>query len=443
MGELMADIIPFRALRYDPRPVPDLAAVVTPPYDVISPEARAQFAARSAANAVHLILPAEDPASPGLSRYAVAARTLAAWRAEGILRQDPVPAFYVYVQEFEARGARRIRRGVLALLRLEPYEAGVVFPHEHTFPHHKADRLELMRACRANLEAILGFYPGPAAPVVEALDRIMAAPAAAGLCDDDGVGHRLWPATDPADLAALVAALAGRPVFIADGHHRYETALRLREEWRAAGRGSAADHVLIHLVHAEDPGLVVLPTHRLLRERPRLTGPALRQALARHFRLEAVPAAPEAVAAAVPVLLARLADRGERGFVLYDGGGELLLATLTDATVPAALRAAGHHAAVSELDVTILHALILEEILGVPAAGEGEGVIGYTRDEAEAVAAVHTGGAALALFLNPPRVAQVQTVASAGGRMPQKSTFFYPKVPSGLVIRPLETGAPV
>jgi uncharacterized protein (DUF1015 family) len=437
----MADIVPFRALRYDPRRVPDLAAVVTPPYDVISPEARARYAARSAASAVHLILPLEDPAEPGLSRYAVAARRLAAWRAEGLLRQDPAPAFYVYAQEFEARGVRCSRRGVLALLRLEPYEAGVVFPHERTFAHHKADRLELMRACRANLEAILGFYPGPAAPVGAALDRIMAAPAAAGLCDDDGVEHRLWPATDPADTAALTTALAGQPVFIADGHHRYETALRLQEEWWAAGRGAAADHVLIHLVHAEDPGLVVLPTHRLLRARPRLEGPALRRALARHFRLEVVPAAPEAAATVAIALLARLAERGERGCVLYEGGGALLLATLADATVPAALRAAGQHAAVAELDVALLHAVILEEILGVPA-GEDEGAVGYTRDEAAAVTAVRTGEAGLALFLNPPRVAQVQAVAAAGGRMPQKSTFFYPKVPSGLVIRPLDAGTP-
>jgi uncharacterized protein (DUF1015 family) len=442
----MAEVIPLRALRYNPAVVEDLSHVVAPPYDVISPAAQERYYARHPYNVIRLILAREsDPEAPGESRYQRSARAFAAWRAEGVLRRDAAPALYPYEQEFST-GARRLRRrGFLALVRLQDYGAKIIFPHERTFSRHKEDRLQLMRACRANLEAILGFYPGPRADMEAILERRMATDPAVRLEDEEGVGHRLWVLDDPADVTALGAALVDRPIFIADGHHRYETALRFRDQEQAAetappelARRRLHHYVLIHLVHAEDPGLVILPTHRLIRQRPALAGDALRAALARHFAVEPFPVRSDDPGGSVRQVLQRFARQAGISCALYAGGPEFLILTLTDAGVQDEFLQEGRSAAYAGLDVAVLHRQVIERLLGLSPEAQADDAIRYTRDEAEAVGAVRAGEAHLALFLNPPRAAQVEAVALAGERMPQKSTYFYPKVLSGLVISPLD-----
>lgn len=444
----MAEIIPFRALRYNPQFVPDLKLVVAPPYDVISPEAQERYHARHPHNVVRLILAKQRNAgSPGQDRYARSARTFAEWQASGILRRDPWPAIYLYEQEFSVGEGHRIRRrGFMAMVRLHDYDAKVIFPHERTFSQYKDDRLQLMRACPANLEAILGFYPGPVGALSAVLVRHMEGEPSVQLVDEDGISHRLWILREPTEVAALTQALRDRPIIIADGHHRYETALNFRDErWTAdtapveVQRRRLRNWVLMNLVHAEDPGLVILPTHRLIRQRPEVAGAALRDALGRHFRIEGFP-----LDRGNPVMSLRIAladlhrRRGAAAFAVYAGGEEVLILELADGTVVEELVAAGHSREYTRLDVAILHRLVIERILGIRPTSLTDDSIQYIRDEGMALAAVASGDAHLALFLNPPRVEQVQAVAMAGERMPQKSTFFFPKVLSGLVISPLD-----
>ncbi len=444
----MAEIAPFRALRYNPRLVPDLAEVVTPPYDVISPRAQERYYARHPRNMVRLILPKEaEPDSPGEDRYARAARAFAAWRGEGVLRRDPEPAVYLYELEFAAGGGRRLRRrGLLALMRLHPYEDRVVFPHEQTFARYRDDRLSLMRACPANLEPIFGIYPGPAAPVTALLDRHMSGWPEVDFRDEDDGRHRLWLLGDPAETAGLAGLLRDRPVVIADGHHRYETALNFRAERRAragipgeAGPGRPDDFVMANLVHVEDPGLIVLPTHRLVCQPPRVSGAELEAALAAHFHIRHVALDPADVSASLRSALAELGRRGDEraAFAVYPGGEAVWVVELASDACMQELAAAGHSAAYAGFDVAILHRLVIEGILGVRAAGQADEAVRYTRDAEEALAAVRRGEAHVALFLRPPRVAQVVGLALSGERLPQKSTYFFPKVPSGLVINPL------
>lgn len=444
----MAEIVPFRALRYNPRFVPDLKLVVAPPYDVISPEAQERYHARHPHNVVRLILSKDDGETPGRDRYARAAQTFSAWQAEGILTRDPEPGIYVSEQEFSLGETHRIRRrGFMALARLAPYDEKIVFPHERTFAKYREDRLRLMRACPANLDPVFGFYPGPDGPIQAILERCVEADPQVQLVDEDGIRHRMWILRDPAALAGLVQAFRDKPIVIADGHHRYETALSFRDERRArdaepsgTGRSPLHDFVLMYLVSAEDPGLVILPTHRVIRERPVGAQAELRRVLERHFRIEVCPLDP-----GNPVMSLRtgLADIHRRrrdavAFALYAGGPELLLLEVSDAAVVRDLVAAGHSPEFARLDVAILHRVVIERILGIQPTGQADDSIQYTRDEAAALAAVASGEAHLALFQNPPRVEQVQAVALAGERMPQKSTFFYPKVLSGLVINPLD-----
>jgi uncharacterized protein (DUF1015 family) len=444
----MAEIIPFRALRYNPQLIPDLKLVVAPPYDVISPEAQERYHARHPHNVVRLILAREgEDAAPGRDRYDRAARTYAAWQTEGILRRDPEDGIYLYEQEFSVGEEHRItRRGFMALMRLADYAEKVVFPHERTFAKYREDRLRLMRACPANLEPIFAFYPGSDQPIRAILNQGLEADPRVHLVDEDGIRHRLWILRESSAVAALIQALGDRPIVIADGHHRYETALNFRDERRAQDtapvgvqRPRLHNFVLTYLVSAEDPGLVILPTHRVIRQRPALAADALRRALGRHFRVESVAVDPGNPVMSLRIVLADLTRRRRDAvvFAVYAGGQEVLAVQLTDMAVIENLVAAGHSPEYARLDVAILHHVVIEQILGIHPTGQADDSITYTRDEAQALAAVASGEAHLALFQNPPRVEQVQAVAMTGERMPQKSTFFYPKLLSGLVIHPL------
>lgn len=415
----MARIEPFRALRYSAAAGP-LAGLVAPPYDVIDQRERARLAASSSSNAIHLILP------QGERPYETAAALLDEWRRDGRLARDAEPTMLLYAQRFELQGRTFERWGLLAALQLEPLDGGVVLPHERTLAAPKADRLNLIRACRTNLSPIFGLVDAP----LDLAARTAAAEPVADFTDRAGVGHRLWRVADRATCADLVAALEPAQVFIADGHHRYETALAYRDERRAAEPASAPgarefDFILFYLCSARDPGLVVLPTHRLL-----AGAPAIESLLARWRDELAVTAwsDPRALAAA---LGAAPSEPGRpRVGVVHRGGTECWL--LEAGPGSAASRALGAlDGPLRALDVSLLHHVVLP---GVPADR-----FTYTHDDGEALGGVAADGAFdLAVLVPPPRVADVLAISRAGLTMPQKSTYFHPKVLTGLAFHELD-----
>ena len=396
----MAVVSAFRALRYDPAVVGDLAPVVAPPYDVISPAQQDALYDCSPYNVVRLILPREA------ARAEAAAATLRAWVASGVLARDPEPALYFYSQEFSLKdGSRHRRDGVLCRLGLEEFGTGVVRPHERTFPGPKADQLALLRATGAYLSPIFGLYARPGERL-----RDVAAIAGAPLLEivQDGGGgevHRVWRVDDAPAIARVAATLAPETIFIADGHHRYETALAYRAERGADGPRS----VLAFLSNMEEEGLLVLPTHRLLRVPLRLAPRDFEERLRACFAVEPLaPGAPRpdgAIDVVLPDRRLRLRAR------------EAARACVTH--LPASVRG---------LDVALLHGAILEPMLGA-----GSRDLEFTHDDDEAVEAVASGRSTAAFLLNPPTVAAVRSVCLAGELMPEKSTYFYPKLASGLV----------
>jgi uncharacterized protein (DUF1015 family) len=422
----MIDLRPFRALHYDPAAVGTLADVIAPPYDIIDDAEVERLYARSPHNVVRLIL------NRSADRYAAAAADLAAWRRRGVLVQDREPGLYYYVQDFAlADGSRRQRSGVMAAVRLEPFAAGNILPHERTFASAKADRLKLMTACRANLSPIFGVYPGGLGGLDAA--REQAAGHAAWIdVRDCGERHRVWRIVDPTALARIVAGLRPATVFIADGHHRYETALTYRDQRRADGDSDPnAPHnfMLMYFCPMDDPGLVILPTHRIWRG----SLPADWRARAEtHFAMEAVAARD---------VFARLErDRRPGTLGLHRADGTYLLHLRDTAALDRSL--AGIHPAVRHLEVSILDGLLLGAALGIDCVRAGqEGLLGFTHDDRQALAAVDRDGAAAAFLLRAPRMTEVEEACRAGQTMPQKSTYFFPKLQTGLVFHLLDADA--
>lgn len=432
----MPDVRPFRALRYAVDPA-DLARVIAPPYDIVGADAAAALLARDPRNVVRLDAPAEVPGEDPDERYRRAARVLAAWRGDGTLRQDPRAAVYVYEQEYALpgdRGPRRRRLGLFARVRLEPFGPGSpVRRHEQTLSGPKEDRYRLLRATGVNTSPVVAMYDDASGRAAELLEIIRASAPTSEAIDDGGERHRLWvvPASDAA--AEELCRLAGAgPITIADGHHRYETALRYRDERRIGAPPDddpAYDHVLMLLLEPHAGRIDVLATHRIVLG----LGPAgldrLRDGLGSEF--EVAPAA-----SAVALVEAFAAGHGEGGsgrFGLWtrDGGAFL--------TARASRRTGA--AAVDRLDVTVL-AGALERLTGIDAAAVAAGErLRYSHDAAEAIAIVDRaeGGADAAFLLHGTPAERIAAVAADGDVMPQKSTYIYPKAATGLVINPLES----
>lgn len=394
----MAVVRALRALRYDLDRVGSLSAVIAPPYDVIAPEEQAALYERSPYNVVRLILPRDA------DRAGAAARTLRAWIDAGVLVREPEPAVWLYAQTFHLPdGSTRTREGVLVNLRLEDLGSGVILPHERTLPGPKADRLAILRATGTSLSPIFGLYARP-----ERARDVLGVTGPPDAEARDGSSHRLWRVTDPAAIARFAAMLADERVIIADGHHRYETALAYRDERRTP----EADGILAYLANLDEEGVTVLPTHRLVPGPLRLDGAALAARLGECFTVEPLPDRPRAA--------------GEIDCVLPDRALRLRArpaAAACVASLPPAVRA---------LDVSILHGAILGPVLGV-----GPADLEFTHDDAEAFTAVRSGRAGAAFLLNPPSLAEVRRVCLAGELMPEKSTYFYPKLATGLVFHPV------
>ena len=420
----MARIRPFRALRYDPDIVGDLEHVVAPPYDVISAEQQHLLHLRSPYNAVHLDF------NSAADRYATAATTLQTWRAQGALCRDATPSIYGYAQDFTLDdGQPRRRLGFFAALRVEDFASGVIRPHERTFERAKEDRLALLHACRTHLSSIFCLYAGKGWALADTLPVESARPDVA-IRDAAGVRHRVWSVSDPKVIDGLAAKLADEPLIIADGHHRYETALRYSREREAASGGDEPfRYVLAYLTDANDAGLTILPTHRLLREIRLPAAVDLFRVLSRDFRVTRYPlSAGDAFSRA-------LTEPGpaRRIGCVVAGAEHYWLLSFDDRAV----RGLTVSPALKGLDVTVLHDAIFAGVLGLPPDVQKQRVT-YTSDEAAALDSVANGEHQAAFLLRPTSFAQVERICAGGETMPQKSTYFYPKLLTGLVFQPLE-----
>ena len=437
----MADVRPLPGIRY--AATENLAALVTPPYDVISPEAQERYYARDPHNVIRLELGRDEPGDDSLNnKYTRAATLFAEWRLEGVMRQD-APSLYVYEQTFSVADAERRRMGLLARVRLEPWDARIILPHERTMSKPKDDRLKLFHACAANLSPLMSLYDDPDQELSAILNEATTSAPTADFADDAGERHRLWRLDDPALAQTVAAFFAPRQLYIADGHHRYETSLTYRDEVRADRKETfaddATDFVLMSLTAIEDPGLVVLPTHRILRGVSSDDLTALPERLERHFTL--TPLEGDSAEEWRTSLAEAGANAPSIALVTSD---HAWLATLNDAgrAAMAGVTVEGQTpgAAWQGLDVAVLQALVFGEALGVtPDDIRAGDRVTYTRDAEAAVNAVRAGtdGASLAALLNPTPPEAMRDVAQAGDRMPQKSTYFYPKLITGLVINPL------
>ena len=440
----MPDIRPFRGLRFEPDSVGDLANVVSPPYDVISPAQQRTLLARDPHNMVRLDLPADELGDEPDDRYRRAARTFAAWRSDGSFRKDPRPGLYVYEQTYTVPGTaiERTQRGFFGRLRLEPFGPGSgVLPHERTLSGPKEDRYKLLRATGANFSPVVGLYADPSGDSARLLARVAGTTPTVDLVDDDRVRHRLWVV--PNDEAGgesvhgLITAAGANPITIADGHHRYETALRYRDERRmsrSCEEDPPFDFLLTLFLDTTAEPLTVLPTHRVVRDLGETGLASLWAGLDDLFEVDRI----ESSAA----LVERFGGVGQNA----GGAGRFGLWTRTGGAVLIARRAAftAHlpvgGEALRRLDVALLQ-VTFDRLCAIdPAATAAGGRVAYTKSAAEAVDWVDRGedGADAAFLLEPTPVADIAAVAAAGDVMPQKSTYFYPKPVTGLVINPLE-----
>jgi uncharacterized protein (DUF1015 family) len=423
----MADVQPLRALRYDPEVVGPLKNVVAPPYDVIDASQRAELIARSPFNVVAVDLPKawgaeEDERDP----YRAAGELFESWQLEGALVREDGPSLWAHTQDYTGPdGLARKRRGFFCRVRIEQYGAGRVRPHERTHPGPKEDRLRLTRATRANISPIFSLYSDPAGAAWDALAPATEQPPWAEITDADGTVHRLWRVSDTDAIAAVQRATGDAELLIADGHHRYETMQAYADEV-----GGDGDHrfILMCLVALEDPGLTVFPTHRLIGGLSEERREALRQALERDFKIVEVPF--EEIAPAP--------GKGPLQLGYFNGrDGRALRLTIKDqAIADAALP--GHSEAYRHLDTGVLETLVLKNALGYSDddIAHFNGLF-YARDTAEALAMVRSGDYDAAFLMRPTPVGQVRDVAAEGENMPPKSTYFFPKLLTGLLFNPL------
>ena len=442
------EISPFQGIRYNQGIVGGLAQVLCPPYDVVAPEQRKLCHEKSDYNAIRLESSAESP-EPTDDSYQKAAITFQQWLKKGVLQLDRTPSFYLHDHHFEYSGEKRVRRGLIARIKLQPWGSGI-YPHEETSSKAKSDRLQLMRACRASFSPLLSLYHGSEPKVAlklsevaqgEPIIRTSVPPPSTGE-GQGGEGHVVWAITDPETRLQLSQFLSSQPIYIADGHHRYETALAYQREraqhqsapfvssviaseakQSVAGK-EAFNYVMMELVDFSDPGLVVLPLHRLVRGVAPSVLAGLEEQLRNFFVLESVPVKADSY---------QLSDDSCLGVLGLLPGSLAVLKKRQDVSLQA-LMPGSRSQAYREFSLSILNHIILDNILGFTSKED----VAYTVDLKEAYQQMKEGKYQLAFLANPPQPEVVKAVADAQDKMPGKSTYFYPKLPAGLIINPLD-----
>lgn len=435
----MARFRPFKAYTYA-RTSADITDLTAPPYDVISEDQRTALLTRNPHNVVALELPEGplDPAIPG-NRYATGRHRWHEWRSTGVFVRDRVPTVYVLEQRYTLAGQEVRRRAFIGEVQLHALDEGVVLPHERTLPKALGDRFNLTKACAANFSQVLGLYSDPERVTEPYFELAMSGRRVMTATDDDGVVSDVWALTDRDAIAGLADALEPRQVFIADGHHRYTTALAYRDERRAAASSAGApptdpayDFVMMALVNMDDPALVVLPTHRVADARHDFDPVAFREALGASFDVRDVPAH-----AAAEDALAALETPGF--LVAMRGADAPVLVALRPEADLESLVPTDHSEAWKELDVALLQELVLSPLLDIhPDRAHTLERLSFVKDTTQALTAVTEGRHDVAVILRPTRMDQMRAVALAGDMMPQKSTYFYPKLLSGLVLRAMD-----
>src|SRR5512134_3082571 len=441
----MAKIIPFRGVVYNQSKAGAISDLVCPPYDIISHEAQQELYRRSPYNIIRLEYGLESPGDTEAdNRYTRAAALLDEWFRKDVLRQGQDPAFYVYEMEYKADGSKKRLRGFVCLVRVEDYDSGMVRPHETTLSGPKTDRLNLLRACRACFSQIFSLFPDPQGKVAAILGKPLGKPERE-VKNSDGVLHRIWTLRETDDLEAVTREMADKPLFIADGHHRYDTALNYRNERRrAAGSFTGEEgynYTAMFLARLEDPGLTILPAHRALFNLTDFQPRRFEDDLGRYFNIERIDFSRKSEAKDRRTVLDTMAHRADHARVFgmrVKGEHSYYLLTLRnvkdmDALLP------DKSPAYRRLDVSILHHLLIDRLLGVRMETHKLGLnIEYIKEAEEADRRVHDGLADIVFFMNPTKVREVKDVAEAGERMPQKATYFYPKLLTGLVMHKID-----
>ncbi len=446
----MPQTAPFAALRYNLDHVGSLSDVIAPPYDVIDPDLQDELYKRHPANVIRIILNRSEPGDIGDEKYERAAKFVDQWKSEGVLVREAEPAYYVYHQQFEHEGKTVNRRGFMGRVRLQPFGEGNIYPHEETHPKAKVDRLKLTTATRQNNSQIFGLYPDPENEVITLLDQATDGVTPIEATDHLGVKHTLWPVTDAAVAAKVSELMADRPMFVADGHHRYETACNYREQLIAEHGGLDADHpanfVMTMLVGMSDPGMIVLPTHRLLRGTPRFSSTEIIARLAGTFECESVAGGLDSAV----TVWSNMESADEQGLIgLYAVEDDTwLLCKTTDVRQAKMQQLAGEQSDDWRgLGVSLLHRLVIDELLGC----KGHPKPTYVHDVAEVLEGMRGEGSqaesdsdepyTLAALVMPAKLQHVEAISLHKERMPAKSTYFYPKLLSGLTFNPLDESA--
>lgn len=453
----MPTIQAFRGLRYDLGHVGSLSDVVTPPYDVISPDFQDQLYKRHPANFIRLELNREEPGDGDSTggeprdKYMRAARFLRNWRQEGLMQVDPDPAIYVYHQTFQTESGEYTRRGFMCRVRLERFGQGKIYPHEETHSGPKADRLLLTKATKANLSQIFALYPDPENLAQNLLEDSVKGQTPHTATDHLGVIHRMWPVINSKVITDVAAILGPKPLFIADGHHRYETACNYKDflaEQGVLDSEHPANFVLTQCVSMNDPGLLVLPTHRLFRGVPAMTAKELQGKLAGNFTSRSLGTGAE-LAASVWERIEVEGEQGQLGFYTAQDDTWTIASVSPTGLAKLAELAPEHSSDWQGLGVSILHRLVMESLLGLMNLPKpmyvhsvAEVIENLQRGDAvgrDATGQMGSGGRfELAALVMPATVDHVRAISEHGERMPAKSTYFYPKLLGGMVVHLLE-----
>lgn len=426
----MAEIKGYKGLRFNCEKAGKIEELVCPPYDIISDQQREEYIKTNPHNIIRLELPKGD------DKYNKAAEILKDWLEKGILVKEDKPAIYIYEEEFTAYGERKAIKGIICRVKLEEFSKGIILPHEFTLSKAKEDRLSLMKATNCNFSQIYSLYMDGGKNTLGKIDSLSKSEPDIQLQDNDNVTHRMWIIKDEKAIADICSDFTDRKLYIADGHHRYETALNYRNYLREQGlakEGDACDYQMMMLVDMEHPGLVVFPTHRLVRNLDSFNAERVIDSCKEYFDVTE-----HSDINTIESTLMELYNQGKKAYAFYCGGSSYKLLVLKDTNIIKKLLP-NASTATQQLDVTILHTLILEKIFGIDAENMAKQInLTYTKIFDEAISSVQQGESQCAFILNPTRVSEIREVASNGEKMPQKSTYFYPKMITGLVMNQLE-----
>lgn len=439
----MAEVIPFRGITYNKEKIGNISLVISPPYDVISEKAKQKYYEKHPYNIIRLELGDE---SLGKDRYKSSARYLEEWLKNGILLRAPKPAFYFYRIDFSLNGEnRKQRNGFIGLCRLEEFGKGMIFPHEKIHQAQKEDRLNLLKTCKANFSQIFSLYSDPEKKVNSLFERYTYRPPLFDYYDaEEDIYHKLWEVSDREVFSQVREIMETKTLLIADGHHRYEASLEYKKEMEKEYKNLTGrkpfNYTMMYFCPIEDEGLVILPSHRLIFNIQNFNSKEFEDELKRYFTKIDIPFSPENESIRVNEFFNSLKIEGLKGnvFGLYINGNSFLsILRLKNELNVASIIGDGIPTVLQKLDVIILHRFVIEQLLGIKEEDQNQNHIRIIKNHHRAFELVKEGKFQMVFFLNPPKVEEIKDVASEGEIMPQKSTFFYPKLPTGLVINKL------